>query len=69
MRLETAVRHGCKIRHRDWPPYHFAEMRPGRDGDVKLCRITPDGSEQPIDVTPDRLKEDEGWSVLDRQQP
>jgi hypothetical protein len=65
MLLQTAVRSGCRIRHRDWPPYHYAEMRKTGDGEVRLCRIFPQSDIPPIEVQIDALNDDSNWKILD----
>lgn len=65
MLLQMAVRSGCRVRHRDWPPYHYAQMQPTEDGGWRLCRITPDSDTPPIEVRFDALKDDADWKILD----
>jgi hypothetical protein len=65
MLLQMAVRSGCRIRHRDWPPYHYAEMRQTGDGEVRLCRIIPQSDMPPIEVQIDALNDDSNWKILD----
>lgn len=65
MLLQMAVRSGCRIRHRDWPPYHYAEMRKTGDGEVRLCRIIPQSDVPPIEVQIDSLADDTNWKILD----
>lgn len=62
MELETAIRHGHRIRHCDWPPYHFAELRRTRTGDQALLRISPQGDLEPLELR--QIKEQPGWSVI-----
>jgi hypothetical protein len=64
MQLVAAVRSGCRIRHRDWPPFHYAELRRTRNGAYEICRIAPDGRIQPVDLRPD-LQAGQDWKILD----
>ncbi len=66
MQLAAAVRSGCRIRHRDWPPYHYAELRPTPDGHYELCRISPHGDMQQIKLTPD-IQDGRDWKILNVQ--
>lgn len=65
MLLHMAVRSGCRIRHRDWPPYHYAQMRPTGNGEWRLCRITPHSDTPPVEVQIDALTDDADWKILD----
>ena len=65
MQLDAAVKSGCRIRHRDWPPYHYAEMRPAPGGVMRLCRISPNGDTQPLELTPEHWGNTRDWKILD----
>ena len=65
MELNAAVKSGCRIRHRDWPPYHYAELRPTQSGDMRLCRVTPEGEAVPLDLSTMSLNDDLNWKILD----
>lgn len=65
MKLDLVLRLGGRIRHRDWPPFHFAELRTLSDRQTALCRVTPSGGVTPIKIPPCKLDEDEKWFVLD----
>ena len=60
-----AVRSGHRVRHRDWPPYHYAQLQPNGDGEWRLCRITPHSDSPPIELQDDDLKDDKNWKILD----
>jgi hypothetical protein len=64
MHLVSAVRSGCRIRHRDWPPYHYAELRPTKSGSYELCRVSPDGKIQQIKLAPE-AQDGFDWKILD----
>ena len=68
MHLQTAVRTGCRIRHRDWPPYHYAQLRPVGDGEWRLCRIAPDSDTAPVVLQLETLSDDSSWKILDIPQ-
>lgn len=65
MLLDIAVKTGCRVRHRDWPPYHYAQLRPTSDGQLRLCRIVPNDDKPPVELQVDMLKDDENWKILD----
>lgn len=65
MHLDIAVRSGCRIRHRDWPPYHYAQLRPTEDGELRLCRMAPHEDKPPIELKVDALSDDANWKILD----
>ncbi len=65
MHLDIAVRSGRRVRHRDWPPFHYAQLRQTEDGDLRLCRIVPHDDKPPVEVQVDALKDDQNWKILD----
>lgn len=64
MLLRMAVRSGFRVRHRDWPPFHYAEMRSTEEGEWRLCRIMPHSDMPPIEVQFDALNDDANWKIL-----
>ena len=67
MKIHAALRAGRRVRHRDWPPYHFAELRPSTGGEQRLYRLDPAGNATPLDVSLELLSEEEGWSILEER--
>ena len=65
MLLHMAVRTGCRIRHRDWPPFHYAQLQPTGNGEWRLCRMTPHSDTPPTEVQVDALGDDSDWKILD----
>ena len=61
----SALKNGATVRHRDWPPYHYARLRCAGEGRVELCRFYPDGHTELLLVSPGDLNADRGWSILD----
>lgn len=64
MKIDFVLRRGGRIRHRDWPPFHFGELRTLSDRQTTLCRVTPSGGVTPINFPLYKLNEDDGWFVL-----
>ena len=67
MKIHAALRAGRRVRHRDWPPYHFAKLCPSTTGESKLYRVDPTGDAIPLDVRLEVLSEEEGWLILDER--
>jgi len=65
MLLQMAVRSGCRIRHRDWPPYHYAQLRPNEAGELRLCRMMPHHDGPPVELKAESLDDDANWKILD----
>lgn len=65
MHLDIAVRTGCRVRHRDWPPFHYAQLCPTPDGELRFCRIVPNDDRPPIELQADALEDDQNWKILD----
>lgn len=65
--LKLALELGHRIRHCDWPPFHFAELRRFAKDKLKLCRITPNGQVTPIDLPLSLVSEDNGWCLAEVQ--
>ena len=61
--LRLALELGLRIRHCDWPPFHFAELRNIAKGKLGLCRITPTGKVTPLDLPLAFINEDNGWCI------
>ncbi len=66
MDLTPLVLRGRRIRHRDWPPYHFAEVRPSGDGSALLYRVSPSGQVELLPALLGKLHEQAGWSLIDQ---
>lgn len=62
--LRRALELGHRIRHCDWPPFHFAELRKLADR-LRLCRIAPNGQVTPIDLPFDLISEENGWFLAE----
>jgi len=65
MHLNIAVRTGCRVRHRDWPPYHYAQLCPTPNGELRLCRIGPHDDKPPVEVDEESFDDDQNWKILD----
>ncbi len=61
--FQLALRQGCAIRHRNWPPFHYAKLAKGSGGQRKLYRCYPDGHLEILDVEIGELRREDGWSV------
>ncbi len=61
--IQRALKLGHRIRHCDWPPFHFAELRKVAKDRLRLCRITPDGRVEPLDLPLAQVSEENGWSI------
>jgi hypothetical protein len=68
MMLHMAVRSGRRIRHRDWPPFHYAQMQPTEDGKWRLCRFTPQSGGPPVELQLETLSDHANWKILDMEQ-
>ncbi len=64
--IQIALARGCAIRHRDWPQCHYAKVAKGSDGKHKLYRCYPDDHVEILDVKVHKLREEDGWLILDR---
>lgn len=64
MTFDKALREGLRIRHQNWPPFHYAELRPSQYGKPKLWRCTPHSEAKLLDVAIEDLCEDQGWALL-----
>lgn len=62
--IHIALARGCPIRHRDWPPFHYAKRAKGWDGKPKLYRCYPDGHLEILDVNVNELCREDGWLIL-----
>jgi len=69
MSIQFALVRGGAIRHRDWPPYHYAKLVKGRDGKGKLYRSYPDGRIELLDLKVSALHEEDGWLILELDSP
>ena len=69
MSIQFALIRGVAIRHRDWPPYHYAKLVKGPDGKRKLYRSYPDGRIELLDLKVGELHEEDGWLILDLDPP
>lgn len=67
MKIQEALQHCCRLRHRDWPPYYFAEISVTPTGSLQLYLIKPDSAAHPIDLPTEIAKDDHGWIVLDHR--
>lgn len=65
--LRLALELGHRIRHCDWPPFHFAELRRIAKDKLELCRIAPSGKITLIDLPLALLSEDDGWCLAEVQ--
>lgn len=65
--LRLALELGHRIRHCDWPPFHFAELRRIAEDRLRLCRITPNGKVMPLDLPLALVNEEDGWFVAEVQ--
>lgn len=64
MKFDSVLRRGGRIRHGDWPPFHFGGVRTLSDRQTTLCRVTPGGGVTPINIPRCKLDEDDKWFVL-----
>lgn len=64
MSLVKALRQGKCIRHRDWPPFHYARLDTHHDRESRLWRIRPLGKPTRLDAPDDELREDRGWFLV-----
>ncbi|MGI9420338.1 MAG: hypothetical protein ACR2RA_21140 [Geminicoccaceae bacterium] len=62
--IHIALAQGCPIRHRDWPPFHYAKLARVRDGKPKLYRCYPDGHLEILDIDLSDLCREDGWLIL-----
>ena len=69
MSIQFALVKGGAIRHRDWPPYHYAKLVKGSDGKRKLYRCYPDGRIELLDLKVSELHEEDGWLILGLDSP
>lgn len=67
MKIQEALQQCCRLRHRDWLPYHFAEIRVAQTGSLQLYLIKPDNVAKPIDLPTEIARDDPGWIVLDHR--
>lgn len=65
--LRLALELGHRIRHCDWPPFHFAELRKIAKDRLRLCRIVPNGQIIPVDLPLDLISEENGWTLAEIQ--
>ncbi|NJO38444.1 MAG: hypothetical protein HC871_13610 [Rhizobiales bacterium] len=63
--LRLALELGHRIRHRDWPPFHFAELRRTAQDRLSLCRIAPTGQVTPLDLPWALVSEENGWCLAE----
>ena len=61
--LRLALELGHRIRHCDWPPFHFAELRRIAKDKLRLCRITPGGQVTLLDLPLAFINEENGWCI------
>ncbi len=64
MNFAEALRQGHFFRHRNWPPFHYAQLKSGRDGECQLWRFMPHDGATPLEVPLEELREDLGWSLI-----
>ena len=69
MSIQFALVRGSAIRHRDWPPYHYAKLVKGSDGKRKVYRCYPAGHIELLDLKISELHEEDGWLILDLESP
>ena len=62
--FQIALIRGRAIRHRDWPPFHYAKLIRGPDGKLKLYRCYPDDHIEALDVKVSELRSQDGWLIL-----
>jgi len=60
MKLIDAVKRGYRIRHRNWPPYHYAQLKQG-----ELWRFAPHADATYLELNLDDLNIDRGWSLIE----
>lgn len=65
--LRLALELGRRIRHCDWPPFHFAELRKIAEDKFRLCRIAPNGQVTPLDLPLGQVNEENGWYLSEVQ--
>ncbi|MGI9435744.1 MAG: hypothetical protein ACR2Q4_13105, partial [Geminicoccaceae bacterium] len=56
---------GHRIRHCDWPPFHFAELREVAKDSLRLFRIAPDGKVSALNFPLALINEENGWSLAE----
>lgn len=62
--FQAALLRSRVIRHRDWPPFHYAKLIRGSDGELKLYRCYPDDHVETLDVKMSELSREDGWLIL-----
>lgn len=65
MELAVALKHGHRIRHCNWPPYHYAQLKQGRNGMSELWRFAPYADAELLELSACRLGTDRGWALID----
>lgn len=60
-----ALQQGHRIRHRNWPPFHYPQLKSGRSGELKLWRFAPHGNSTWLEIPLEELRDDLGWSLID----
>jgi hypothetical protein len=65
MRIQEALQRCCRLRHRDWPPYQYAEIRSGPTGSLRLYVVKPNSAAEAIDLQAEIINDDSGWVILD----
>jgi hypothetical protein len=63
MNLIALLRQGCRVRHRQWPPYHYAVLKRTDDGSEWLYHCRPFGEVEVMSIQPTALHERDGWSL------
>jgi hypothetical protein len=67
--FEFAFMRGRVFRHRNWPPFHYAKLIKGPDGELKLYRCYPDGHVEALDIKVSEFSREAGWLILREGQP
>ena len=49
----------------NWPPYHYAQLKQGRDGKPELWRFAPYANAERLELSACDLDSDRGWSLID----
>lgn len=62
--IQFALARGSTIRHRNWPPFHYAKLAKAPDGKLKLYRCYPDDHLEILDIKASELRREDGWLVL-----
>ncbi|MGI9490958.1 MAG: hypothetical protein ACR2QF_00880 [Geminicoccaceae bacterium] len=65
MNLVDALKHGHRIRHCNWPPYHYAQLNLGPDGKPELWRFAPHADAMRVELSAHDLRTEHGWSLVD----